>query len=80
MYHQAFRCRVTNSHSNTPVATPQPPKWCENNPSACTKGAKQMIYWNQLEGNNIQVDGRDAAGDFKSPGYNMKLGFADGET
>lgn len=37
-----------------------------------------MIYWNQLEGNNIQVDGRDAAGDFKSPGYNMKLGFADG--
>ncbi|KAJ2912036.1 hypothetical protein MD484_g8377, partial [Candolleomyces efflorescens] len=78
MYHQAFRCRVTNSRSNTPVAAPQPPKWCENNPSACTKGAKQMVYWNQLEGNNIQVDGRDAAGDFKSPGYNMKLGFADG--
>ncbi|KAJ2924699.1 hypothetical protein H1R20_g12389, partial [Candolleomyces eurysporus] len=78
MYHQAFRCRVTNSRSNTPLATPQPPKWCEGNPGACTKGAKQMIYWNQLEGNNIQVDGRDAAGDFKSPGYNEKVGFADG--
>jgi len=37
-----------------------------------------MVYWNQNERNNIFVDGLDAAGEPKSPGYNMKLGFVDG--
>jgi len=78
MYHQPFKCQVTNSKSNTPLATPKPPVWCEGNPDACTKGAKQMVYWHQNERNNIFVDGLDAAGEPKSPGYNMKLGFVDG--
>lgn len=78
MYHQAFRCRVTGATSTTPVASPKPPVWCEGNPDACTKGAKQMVYWNQLEGNNIQVDGFDQSGGHKSPGYNGKCGFWDG--
>lgn len=78
MYHQAFKCRVSGSTSTTPVAKPNPPVWCEGNPDACTKGAKQMIYWNQLEGNNIEVSGWDQIGAPKSPAYNMKLGFVDG--
>lgn len=78
MYHQAFRCRVTNAHSTTPLAAPKPPVWCEGEPDKCTKGAKQMIYWHQRDGNNIVVDGLDHAGQQKSPGYNMKTGFADG--
>lgn len=79
MYHQAFRCRVTNSHSTTPLAKPKPPVWCEGKSHECTKGAKQMIYWHQADGNNIVVEGYDLAGQQKSPGYNMKTGFADGK-
>ncbi|KAF9555468.1 hypothetical protein CPC08DRAFT_712012, partial [Agrocybe pediades] len=78
IYHMPYRCRVTGSKSNTPVAKPKPPVWCEGNPGGCTKGAKQMIYWNQNSGNNIQVSGYDQAGEFKSPAYNSKLGFPDG--
>jgi hypothetical protein len=78
MYQQPFRCRVTGATSTTPVAKAKPPVWCEDNPSACVKGAKQMVYWNQLSGNNINVEGWDKTGRPKSPGYNMKLGFAGG--
>ena len=78
MYMTPFRCRVTGATSTTPVAAPNPPVWCEGNPSACTKGAKQMIYWNQNERNNIVVSGLDQAGEPKSPAYNSKLGFPDG--
>jgi hypothetical protein len=38
-----------------------------------------MIYWNQLEGNNVVVGGQDLSGMPKSPGYNPKLGFVDGK-
>ncbi|XP_006458724.1 hypothetical protein AGABI2DRAFT_190931 [Agaricus bisporus var. bisporus H97] len=78
IYHQAYRCRVTNPTSSTPLATPKPPVWCEGHPDKCTKGAKQMLYWNQADGNNIFTDGLNLAGQPKSPGYNMKTGFADG--
>ncbi|KAF6758555.1 hypothetical protein DFP72DRAFT_1105363 [Ephemerocybe angulata] len=79
MYHQAFKCRVSNAKSSVPVKVPAAaPKWCEGNESACVGGSKQMIYWNQKEGNNVVVDGRDRRGDFKSPGYNMGMGFRDG--
>uniref|UniRef100_A0A8H7Y189 Uncharacterized protein n=1 Tax=Psilocybe cubensis TaxID=181762 RepID=A0A8H7Y189_PSICU len=78
MYHQPFKCKVTGAKSTTPIAPPQPPVWCEGNPGACVKGSKQMIYWNQNEGNNIAVSGYDLSGSFKSPAYNAKLGFADG--
>lgn len=37
-----------------------------------------MVYWNQLEGNNVFVDGRSRIGELKSPGYNMVMGFRDG--
>ncbi|KAJ7490931.1 hypothetical protein FB451DRAFT_627974 [Mycena latifolia] len=78
MYHLPYRCKVTGATSTTPVGTGKPPVWCENNADGCTKGPKQMIYWNQADGNNIQVDGYDAAGESKSPAYNDKCGFPDG--
>ena len=78
MYHQAFRCKVSNWRSTTPVGKPKPPVWCENNPDGCVKGPKQMVYWNQNEGNNVYVTGWDAAGEPKSPGYNWRMGFANG--
>ncbi|GLB35639.1 hypothetical protein LshimejAT787_0212040 [Lyophyllum shimeji] len=78
MYHQAFKCKVTGATATAPVAVGKPPVWCEDDRSKCVKGAKQMIYWNQLDGNNIQVSGQDLSGMPKSPAYNNKLGFADG--
>lgn len=44
MYMQPFKCMVTGATSTTPIAPPKPPVWCEGNPSACTKGSKQMVY------------------------------------
>ncbi|KIK64405.1 hypothetical protein GYMLUDRAFT_161154 [Collybiopsis luxurians FD-317 M1] len=79
MYHEAIRCNVTGSTSSTPVGTPQPPVWCEDDQSQCVQGPKQMLYWHQASGNNIEVDGYDLVGERKSPGYNAKCGFADGE-
>ncbi|KAF5348476.1 hypothetical protein D9756_009594 [Leucocoprinus leucothites] len=43
-----------------------------------TRNNPKMIYWNQLEGNNIGVSGQDLSGAPKFPGYDMKCGFADG--
>jgi len=78
MYMQPFKCTVTGATSTTPVAKAQPPRWCEGDPNSCVKGAKQMIYWHQASGDNIEVDGYDLSGRAKSPSYNSKLGFADG--
>jgi len=78
MYHVPFRCNVTGATSTLPVAPAVPPVWCEGEPAACTKGAKQMLYWNQRDGNNIEVSGWDLSGGHKSPAYNAKCGFTDG--
>ncbi|KAF5369151.1 hypothetical protein D9757_011074 [Collybiopsis confluens] len=78
MYHQAIRCNVTGSTSTTPIGAPQAPVWCEEDPSQCVNGPKQMLYWHQASGSNIEVDGYDLAGGPKSPGYNMKCGFRNG--
>lgn len=79
MYMEGFRCNVTGATSNTPVSRARAPVWCEDDQSNCVKGAKQMVYWNQLEGNNVVVSGFDLSGNPKSPGYNMKMGFENGE-
>lgn len=78
MYMFPYRCTVTGASSTTPVATAKPPVWCEEEPEKCTQGAKQMIFWHQLDGNNIETEGLDASGQNKSPGYNEKLGFKSG--
>lgn len=78
MYMTPFRCKVTGSTSTTPIGTARPPVWCEDDPSKCVTGPKQMIFWHQASGDNIEVEGFDLAGTLKSPGYNTKCGFHDG--
>ncbi|KAG5653756.1 hypothetical protein H0H81_010843 [Sphagnurus paluster] len=78
MYMLPYRCKVVGKTGNAAVYPGIPATWCEDNPSNCTKGPRQMIYWNQLEGNNIQVSGLDLSGHPRSPAYNDKLGFANG--
>jgi hypothetical protein len=38
-----------------------------------------MVFWNQLEGNNVFVSGFDLSGRNRAPSYNNKMGFADGK-
>ncbi|KAJ3966637.1 hypothetical protein EV361DRAFT_808689 [Lentinula raphanica] len=79
MYFEGIRCQVTPGSNSKPVGTPKPPVWCEDDSSACVTGPKQMLFWHQASGNNIEVSGLDLAGEFKSPGYNAKCGFANGK-
>ena len=78
MYMEPIKCNVTGATSTTPVAPGKAPVWCEDDQSKCVKGAKQMLYWHQQDGNNIETEGYDLAGSPKSPAYNMKCGFKDG--
>ncbi|KAI0063967.1 hypothetical protein BV25DRAFT_1801323 [Artomyces pyxidatus] len=78
IYMEGFRCNVTGATSTTPVAPGKPPVWCEGDSLACQPGPKQMVYWNQLDGNNVILDGWQLEGNGKSPGYNMKMGFYEG--
>jgi len=78
MYMQGFRCKVFNSNSTRTLSPAQPPVWCEEDEESCKQGAKQMIFWHQLDGNNVQVSGYNKFGFPKFPGYNMKMGFRNG--
>ncbi|KAF7375133.1 hypothetical protein MSAN_00399700 [Mycena sanguinolenta] len=73
-----FRCNVTGQPGDAALATAVPPTWCQDSPANCTTGARQMIYWNQAEGNNIEVSAYDESGSPKSPAYNSVLGFDEG--
>ncbi|KAI1098482.1 hypothetical protein F4804DRAFT_350328 [Jackrogersella minutella] len=72
MYMQNLRCHVTGSTSTKTVAPAQAPVYCDGNGTPCVSGAKQMIAWNQADGNNVEV----ASGLY--PGYNAKMGWAPG--
>ncbi|KAF7296931.1 hypothetical protein MIND_00924900 [Mycena indigotica] len=79
MYMTGFRCKVTGKTGSAAVTTPAiPPTWCEDKPNRCTTGPRQMIFWNQLDGNNIDVQGFDLRGQPRSPAYNSVLGFKEG--
>ncbi|KAH7927685.1 hypothetical protein BV22DRAFT_1103597 [Leucogyrophana mollusca] len=78
IYMQGFKCMVTNSTSSKPISSPKPPVWCEDDQMKCVQGAKQIMIWNQAEGDNIEVSGYDLSGSHKSPAYNSKCGFKDG--
>ena len=80
MYHLGYKCKVTGATSTTPIGVGRPPVWCEDDQTKCVQGPKQMIYWNQLDGDNIEVEGYDLSGSPKSPAYNKKCGFQDGKS
>ncbi|KAL6365521.1 hypothetical protein LRP88_01516 [Fusarium phalaenopsidis] len=72
MYMQNHRCKVTGSTSTKKLGTPKPPVWCRDDPTKCVKGPKQMMAWNQAEGNNVSPPNG------KTPTYNQRMGFMDG--
>ncbi len=59
-----FKCNITGSTSNVPLAKPQVARRCGADPDNkklnaapgnCTYGAKQPLYWFQQERNNVSV-------------------------
>ena len=59
-----FRCNITGSTSNVPLAKAQVPRRCGADPADgkvdavpgnCTYGAKQPFYWFQKEDNNVSL-------------------------
>ncbi|KAI0842323.1 hypothetical protein F5Y06DRAFT_124659 [Hypoxylon sp. FL0890] len=72
MYMQNLRCHVTGSTSTKKVAPAKAPKYCGDGKTPCVPGAKQMIAWNQADGNNVEVP----VG--VSPGYNRGMGWVPG--
>jgi hypothetical protein len=73
MYMQGFKCTVTGAKATHALAPAVPAVYCKDDPSRCVKGAKQMIVFNQAEGDNVPVP-REA----RSPGYNAEVGFLPG--
>jgi hypothetical protein len=74
-----YNCKVTDVKPTArALGQAKTPVWCEDEPEKCIKGPKGMIVFNQLEGNNINVDGNQKDGGPKSPSYNQKTGFQDG--
>ncbi|KAI1077968.1 hypothetical protein F5B20DRAFT_582785 [Whalleya microplaca] len=69
MYMQNFRCHVTGSTSTKKVSAAKAPVYCGRGDTPCISGAKQMIAWNQRDGNNVETP------DNISPGYNEKMGW-----
>ncbi|CAG7848881.1 SubName: Full=Uncharacterized protein {ECO:0000313/EMBL:CCA72555.1} [Serendipita indica DSM 11827] len=78
MYIHPYKCTVVGATSTVPLAKARPPKWCDGDQKRCITGAKQMIFWAQKDGNNVELQGDQADGQTKSPGYNMKMGFHNG--
>lgn len=46
-----------------------------NNVAGCVQGAKKMIAWHQLDGNNVNTDGQpnQADGQPRSPGAPIRM-------
>ncbi|BGP25428.1 hypothetical protein JCM10295v2_004352 [Rhodotorula toruloides] len=62
-YMTAFDCKVTGSPVDaTPIAPPQDPVFCKNNPSSCTTGSKRPIYAYNTPSNVPWIGNNDRAG------------------
>lgn len=72
MYMHGFKCNVTGATSTATIATAQPPACCPGDSSKCVQVAKQMIAWNQAEGNNVSPP------DGITPSYHAAWGFLPG--
>lgn len=59
----AFDCKVTGSPADaTPIAPPQDPVFCKNDPSSCTTGSKRPIYAYNTPSNVPWIGNNDRAG------------------
>ncbi|KAI0648942.1 hypothetical protein C8Q79DRAFT_948006 [Trametes meyenii] len=79
-YMNGFKCNITGSTSDVPLAKPQLPRRCGADPDNkkpaapgnCTYGAKQPFYWFQKERNNM------FEGTYSPPFYTDLYNFKDG--
>jgi len=59
----AFDCAVTNSPADAlPIAPPQDPIFCRDNPSSCTTGSKRPLYAYNSPSNAPFIDNNNRAG------------------
>jgi len=59
----AFDCAVTNSPADAlPIAPPQDPVFCRDNPSSCTTGSKRPLYAYNTPSNTPWIDNYNRAG------------------
>ncbi|EKM58455.1 uncharacterized protein PHACADRAFT_89092 [Phanerochaete carnosa HHB-10118-sp] len=80
MYMNGFQCRITGDIGTQPIGKPGLARQCgadaasghPANPSNCTIGPKNPMYWDQAEGNNM------FEGIYDAPTYNDRYGFPDG--
>ena len=72
MYMTPFVCKVTGATNAGKVAGGVAPLDCRDDQSKCVAGAKNPMYWKNLEGNNMPNEPHDA------PIYSDGYGFADG--
>ncbi|GAA5844091.1 hypothetical protein JCM9279_003731 [Rhodotorula babjevae] len=62
-YMTAFDCAVTNSPADAlPIAPPQDPVFCRDNPSSCTTGSKRPLYAYNSPSNTPWIDNYNRAG------------------
>ncbi|GAA6055791.1 hypothetical protein JCM3770_004803 [Rhodotorula araucariae] len=62
-YMTPFDCSVSGSPADaTPIAPPQDPVFCKNNPSSCTTGSKRPIYAYNFPTNVPWIGNYDRAG------------------
>jgi hypothetical protein len=66
---------LTGPHKK--LAKAQPPVYCGDDERKCVKGAKQMIVFNQKEGDNTGYDNASQR-KWGTPAYNGRNGFATG--
>ncbi|KAL0571173.1 hypothetical protein V5O48_010788 [Marasmius crinis-equi] len=72
-------CDVQLPLTTTPSANnTKPGKGEVQTLGSCYKGSKQMLFWNQLEGDNIEVLDGELGERLGSPGYNEKVGYRNG--
>jgi hypothetical protein len=67
-----FVCDVTNSTTTKKLGKAIPPVKCDTNKAKCIVGAKQPMYWENKEGNNMLEPGHYAP--TYSNAYNYKEG------
>jgi len=85
-YQTGFRCKVDGSPVDaTPIAPPNDPVFCKNDPSSCTVGAKRPIYAYNYPSNVPWIGNDDRAGyhaawSFPNNGAQNDIFLAAGQT
>lgn len=72
MYMTPFVCHVTGASNTHAIGKPRAPVKCDGNAAKCVKGAKNPMYWKNLERNNM------FEADHFAPTYSTTYGYNEG--